>query len=38
MQHPATTFSQIVRTPKKAADACLFCFSQPVARSRLQSG
>jgi hypothetical protein len=26
MQHPPTTFSGIAPTPKKAANACLFCF------------
>jgi hypothetical protein len=26
MQHPATTFCEMVNTPKKSADACLFCF------------
>jgi hypothetical protein len=36
-QHRPTTFPGTVRTPKKAADACLFCFTQWVPRSRLQS-
>jgi hypothetical protein len=37
MQHPPTTFPRIGRTPKKAADACLFCFTPRWARSRLQT-
>src|SRR5712671_5557504 len=35
MQHPPTTFHGRARTPKKSAHACLFCFTQAVARSRL---
>jgi hypothetical protein len=27
MQHTLTTFIEMVRTPKKAAHACLFCFT-----------
>jgi hypothetical protein len=27
MQHTLTTFIKMVRTPKKAAHACLFCFT-----------
>jgi hypothetical protein len=27
MQHTRRTFIETVRTPKKAADACLFCFT-----------
>jgi hypothetical protein len=28
MQHPATTWRRIVKTPKKSAFACLFCFTK----------
>jgi hypothetical protein len=38
MQHPLTTFGESAITPKKSADACLFCFTSRVARSRLRSG
>jgi hypothetical protein len=27
MQHTRTTFIETARTPKKAAHACLFCFT-----------
>ncbi|HLZ03257.1 MAG TPA: hypothetical protein VKR55_14050 [Bradyrhizobium sp.] len=35
MQHTLTTFRRIARTPKKAADARVFCFIIPEPRSRL---
>jgi hypothetical protein len=38
MQHPATTFAKVARTPKKAANARHFCFTALMARSRLNSG
>jgi hypothetical protein len=37
MQHPPTTFHGRAITPKKSAHACLFCFTQSVEHSRLQS-
>src|SRR5450759_1465386 len=37
MQHTPTTFPRTLITPKKAAYACLFCFTQPMARSRLRT-
>jgi hypothetical protein len=37
MQHQPTTFSEMVRTPKKAAHACLFCFTIVTLRTRLQT-
>jgi hypothetical protein len=37
MQHPLTTFPRTAITPKKSADARLFCFTRLRARSRLQS-
>jgi hypothetical protein len=38
MQHSSTTFCGMVITPKKAADARHFCFTQWIARSRLWPG
>jgi hypothetical protein len=35
MQHMPTTFHGIANTPKKSADARLFCFTAVIARSRL---
>src|SRR6185312_11128512 len=43
MQHTLTTFRRIVRTPKKAADARVFCFQHPrsafqIARKPRKNG
>jgi hypothetical protein len=35
MQHPPITFARRAVTPKKAADACLFCFTADMPRSKL---
>src|SRR6266403_3847246 len=35
MQHTPTTFHGIAKSPKKSADACLFCFTPVIARSKL---
>jgi hypothetical protein len=37
MQHPLTRFSETGRTPKKAADDCLFCFTPAAPRTRLKT-
>jgi hypothetical protein len=36
MQHTLTTFIEMVRTPKKAADACLFCFTIVTPQTTLR--
>ena len=33
-----TTFRGIAKTPKKSADACVFCFTVALARPRLRAG
>ena len=35
MQHPPTTCFEMARTPKKAAHACLFCFTTVTRGTRL---
>jgi hypothetical protein len=35
MQHPLTTFREMAITPKKSADASVFCFTAEAGRSRL---
>jgi hypothetical protein len=38
MQHTMTTFHGTAVLTKKSADACLFCFTGVIARTRLPSG
>jgi hypothetical protein len=38
MQHTLTTFRGIAGTPKKSADACVFCFTGRAPRFKLPAG